>query len=224
MWRRVPRPARVGVLALAALVVASAAGGSLANRHVVRAADGFVWDHPLAVPARPVAIVFGTELVGGRPGPRLTDRLTAGVDLFRAHKVGHLLMTGGADEVAAMRASAVAAGVPDAAITGDPGGLDTYDSCRRARTVFGVTAATVVTQAYHLARALWLCRGEGLDAVGLAVPDWEFEAERSGAAYPLPDQVRHTVREWLARVGATVDRARDRAPAVEGPPRGLDGR
>ena len=84
----------------------------------------------------------------------------------------------------------------------------------------------VVTQAYHVARAVWLCRAEGLDAVGLAVPDWQFEPERSRTDYPPADRVRHTTREWLARVGATVDRARDRPPAVGGPARrlgGLDG-
>jgi vancomycin permeability regulator SanA len=223
MWRRLPRPVRTGALVVAAVLAAALSAGAVANRHVVRGADGLVWDHPLGVPPRPVALVFGTELIGGRPGPRLADRLTAAVDLFRAGKVGHLLMTGGAEEVAAMRAFAVEAGVPGTAITGDPGGLDSYDSCRRARTVFGVTAAVVVTQAYHLARALWLCRAEGLDAVGLATPDWQLHPERSRVDYPLPDRVRHGGREWLARLLATVERIRDRPPAVGGPPRGLDG-
>jgi vancomycin permeability regulator SanA len=76
-----------------------------------------------------------------------------------------------------------------------------------------------VTQAYHLPRALYLCRHQGIDAVGLAVADWEHHPERSGTRYGRGAQVRHTAREWVARANAPVDTLiLRRAPAVTDPP------
>jgi vancomycin permeability regulator SanA len=126
------------------------------------------------------------------------------------------------DEVTAMRNWAIAEGVPASAITRDHAGLDTYDSCVRARTVFGVHDAVLVTQAYHLPRALYLCRGQGIDAVGLAVPDWQHNPERARTDYPRYKQVSYTVREWMARPYARVEaELLRRGPAIPGSYEGL---
>jgi vancomycin permeability regulator SanA len=209
-------------------LAAALSGATAANARVTGAADGLAYDDAAAVPTRTVAIVFGTLVEpDGSPSDRLADRLRGAVDLYRAGRVGHLLMTGDNrrpdyDEVSAMRAWALDAGVPAAAITRDYAGLDTYDSCVRARDVFGVHDAVLVTQAYHLPRALYLCRRQGIDAVGLAVPDWEHRAERAQADYPLHKQVNHTVREWFARANAIVDaQVLRRGPAIPGPYEGL---
>ncbi|MER3467637.1 MAG: SanA protein, partial [Thermoflexus sp.] len=71
------------------------------------------------------------------------------------------------DETEAMRRLALRLGVPLQALQIDPGGLRTLDSCRRAREIFGATAVVVITQRFHLPRALWLCEAAGLEAVGL---------------------------------------------------------
>lgn len=124
-----------------------------------------------AIPARPVAIVFGAGLNrDGTPSPILADRVQAAVNLYRAGKVQSLLMTGdevGNTEPTAMRDYAVRQGVPRNAITLDFSGLRTYDSCYRAVHNFNVTQAVLVTQGYHLPRALYTCNGLGVDAVGL---------------------------------------------------------
>jgi vancomycin permeability regulator SanA len=225
---RIARRVRIALIVALAAMAAALTTAVAADAHIVRAADGLSYDDVPAVPVRTVAIVFGA-MVGpdGLPSPALTDRLRGAVELYRAGRVGHLLMTGDNrrpdyDEVTVMRAWAIAAGVPADAITRDYAGLDTYDSCLRARTVFGVRDAVLVTQAYHLPRALYLCRDQGIDAVGLAVADWQHHPERSGTVYPRDMQVGYTVREWLARVNATVDaRLLHRGPAIPGPYEGL---
>jgi vancomycin permeability regulator SanA len=226
-WRRARRLRIAGIAVLAA-VTATTAAATAANARIVHDAGAVAYDDVTAVPHRRVAIVFGA-LVGpdGVPSPALTDRLQGAVDLFHAGRVDHLLMTGDNsradyDEVSAMRAWALARGVPAEAITRDYAGLDTYDSCLRARTVFGVADAVLVTQAFHLPRALYLCRRQGIDAVGLSVADWQHHPERSPTVYPRDMQISYTVREWLARVDATVDtELRRRGPAVGGPYEGL---
>lgn len=126
-----------------------------------------------AVPARPVAIVFGA---GYRPGGRLSDaladRMDAAIDLYRAGRVNKLLLTGDNrvaeyNEPAAMAAYARGRGVPEEDLVLDYAGRRTYDSCYRAGAIFGVEEAILVTQAFHLPRALYTCDRLGIDAVGL---------------------------------------------------------
>jgi vancomycin permeability regulator SanA len=212
--------AGISTLALIAVVGANVA--------VTRGAQGLAHDDVAAVPHRTVALVFGAGVdADGRPTPALADRLQAAVALYRAGRVDHLLLSGDNsradyDEVTAMRVVALAAGVPAERITRDYAGFDTYDSCARAVSVFGVRDAVLVTQDFHLPRALYLCRHQGIDAVGLAVPDWQHRPERSGTDYPLGLRVSYTLREWLARTKSVVDaRVLHRAPAVGGPFEGL---
>lgn len=158
---------------------------------------------PASLPHEQVAIVLGAGIRGdGRPTLFLRDRLNGAIQLYRLGKVDGLLMTGDNhvatyDEATSMRDYALAQGVPASAITLDYAGFDTYDSCYRARAVFGVRSAIVVTQSYHLPRAVYTCRGVGLDAVGLGVPDW--------GTYPTGQMAHYQVREMLASVKAMWD-------------------
>jgi vancomycin permeability regulator SanA len=180
------------------------------NQVIVRSADDRRYVSVEAVPEREVAIVFGAGLFDGRPSPALADRLDGAIELYERGSVAHLLMSGDNsrpdyDEVSAMRDYAIERGVPAQAITRDYAGFDTYDTCYRARDIFGVDGAVLVTQDYHLARALYTCDQLGLDVVGLAVPDWQFRSGDLGYEYSSRDQVAYTVREWLARSKAFVD-------------------
>lgn len=221
--RRPRRGARVAVIVALASLAATTAAATVIGAAITAGAEPWTYDEPPGVPARSVAVVFGTQVEpDGRPSDRLADRLRGAVDLYRAGRVTRLLMTGDHqradyDEVGAMRAWAVEAGVPPEAIDRDGAGLDTYDSCVRARTVYGVRDAVLVTQAYHLPRALYLCRAQGIDAVGLAVPDWQHRPERARAEYPWHKWMRYSVREWLARANAALDLRSGRRPAVTGP-------
>jgi vancomycin permeability regulator SanA len=159
-------------LAIAALLAAAAA--ILPALWVYLAGQQDIYDDPARVPPAPVALVFGAGLrPDGTPSPMLADRVDAAVALYREGKVRRLLMTGdnsrlSYDEVTAMKRRALAQGVPDGDVNLDYAGFRTYDSAYRARAVFGVEKAILVTQRYHLPRALYLARSFGIDAVGLA--------------------------------------------------------
>jgi vancomycin permeability regulator SanA len=103
----------------------------------------------------------------------------------------------------------LARGVDPARIVVDPYGLDTYDSCKRAHDVFGVTRALVVSQSFHLTRAVAVCRHVGLDADG--VLDGCAGCSRLTWA-------RNHARDLLASVKAIADAGRNRAPAVTSAP------
>ncbi len=124
-------------------------------------------------PTRPVAIVFGAGYwPSGRLSDALADRMETAIALYHSGKVNKLLLSGDnrtADynEPAAMAQYAQARGVPGQDLVLDYAGRRTYDSCYRAREIFGVDHAVLVTQAFHLPRTLYTCDRLGLDAVGV---------------------------------------------------------
>jgi vancomycin permeability regulator SanA len=173
-----------------------------------------------AIPSRPVALVFGAYVMpDGTLSAMLADRVDAAVSLYRAGKVSHLLFSGDNsrpdyDEVSAMLGYALHHGVPRDAITLDYAGLDTYDSCYRAKAIFGVTRAILVTQQYHMPRAIYDCTGLGIDAVGLATADW--------GVYDAPMMITYTAREAVADVKSIWDlRVSHREATLMGPHVGL---
>ncbi len=125
------------------------------------------------LPHNHVALVFGAGIrPDGEPSPMLHDRIATAADLYKAGKVDKLLMTGDNgqvdyNEVAAMRKAAVELGVPDRDIVLDYAGFNTWDSCYRAREVFSLKEATLVTQRFHLPRALHACNYLKVKAIGV---------------------------------------------------------
>ena len=121
-----------------------------------------------------VGIVFGAGLQrDGSPSPVLQDRVASAVQLYQAGKVEKLLMSGDNrfidyNEPGAMQAYAIEMGVPEEDIVLDYAGRRTYDTCYRALHIFGVKEAILVTQRYHLPRALFTCNGVGLKATGIS--------------------------------------------------------
>ena len=132
------------------------------------------------VPARQVAIVFGAEVKkDGTPSVVLRDRVETAVALYKSGKVEKLLMSGDNrfvdyNEPEAMRRYAIALGMPDADIVLDYAGRRTYDTCYRAKEIFGVNAAVLVTQGFHLPRALFLCNAFGISAVGVEAKNYYY--------------------------------------------------
>lgn len=124
------------------------------------------------VPPREAAIVFGAAVYGGgRLSPVLRDRVETAIALYMDGRVNTIIVSGDNrspdyDEPGAMKAYAIDRGVPEDAIIVDRAGHRTYDTCYRARHVFTVGTAVLVTQAFHLPRALLTCEGLGIDAVG----------------------------------------------------------
>jgi SanA protein len=164
------------------------------------------------VPQAPVGIVFGARVYeSGALSPVLEARVQAAVELYRAGKVRKLLMTGDNgrveyDEVTAMKRRAVALGVPAADVVRYFAGFRTYDSCYRAREIFAVDRAVLVTQAFHLNRAVFLARSLGIDAVGYVAPPG------------MPEGMVRTSegREVLARTAAVTDVVLHRHPRYLG--------
>ncbi|MGI3786134.1 MAG: SanA/YdcF family protein [Janthinobacterium lividum] len=156
-----------GFLAVSAVLVSVAWVRSTAAGHTYA-------DRDLAsVPATPVALVLGAQVYpSGTPSPFLAGRLDLAKRLYDAGLVEVVLVSGDNrareyDEPDAMRRHLVDAGVPAGKVVADYAGFDTYDSCSRAQRIFGVDRLTVVTQDYHLPRAVATCRALGLDAVGV---------------------------------------------------------
>lgn len=144
------------------------------------------------VPAQDVAVVFGAGLWKGRPTPYLAHRLDAAAELYRTGKVRVLLVTGDNsrteyDEPSAMRAYLAARGVPDSRVVSDYAGFDTWDSCVRAKKIFGVDRAVLVTQDFHIKRAVALCGAAGVASYGVGVAEphdatWYYGTTRELAA------------------------------------------
>jgi vancomycin permeability regulator SanA len=118
----------------------------------------------------------------GRPCPMLEDRLNGGIALYEAGASGKLLMSGdhgrkGYDEVGVMKRYALDAGVPSEDVFKDHAGFSTYESLYRARDVFQVQSVVIVTQEYHLYRALYIAQRLGLHAVGVASDPREYAGQ-----------------------------------------------
>ncbi|EGE4653504.1 vancomycin high temperature exclusion protein [Salmonella bongori serovar 40:z35:-] len=174
-----------------------AAGGVLfyANRLIVNASQHLTWNAIQAVPAREVGLVLGAK-----PGNRyFIRRINTAAALYHAGKVKWLLVSSDNgqkeyDEPSAMQQALIAKGVPEAAIFCDYAGFSTLDSVVRARKVFGENRITIISQAFHNQRAIWLAQQYGIDAIGVNAPDLN---KRHGTYTRL--------REKLARVSAVLD-------------------
>lgn len=126
-----------------------------------------------SAPATPAAIVFGAGLWrDGTPTTVLRDRITAAAELYFSGKVQKILMSGDNryldyNEPGAMREYALSLGVPDDAIVLDYAGRRTYDTCYRAHAIFGLDKVILVTQSFHMPRALYTCNALGLQVIGV---------------------------------------------------------
>lgn len=152
------------------------------------------------VPPHRVAIVFGAGVRNNRPSAALADRLEAAAALYRAGKVQKLLMTGDNrfvtyNEPGVMQAYAQSLGVPAQDIVLDYAGRRTYDSCFRARAIFQVTEAVLVTQGFHQARAAYLCDRLGVKPVGL-VADKRYYLRRLRLWWEIRETLATAIAWW----------------------------
>lgn len=204
-WKRGIRLGGIG--AIAALLMVGVSGA-----WVRLAASGHI--HEVAgAPQAPVVIAFGTQLAPDRQRPLavLRNRLDTTAALYAAGRAGWVLVSGDAggesgDETAAMTRYLVGAGVPAERIVADGQGIDSHATCRRARDVFGIGRALLVTQDFHLPRAVALCRAAGIDAEGVKAGCGDCDRLR---------MVWNTGRDWLAAPKAAwevvCDEVTDRA-------------
>jgi len=163
------------VLLLVGLVAVGFAAWTLTLRY-----GGAIYGQAQALPEAPVALVFGAGYwPDGTPSDVMMDRVAAAVELYRAGKVRKLLFSGdnrflNYNEPGKMKEYALSLGCPADAIVLDYAGRRTYDSCYRARDIFGQSKVILVTQRYHLPRALYVCEGLEMQAVGYAADRREY--------------------------------------------------
>lgn len=148
----------------------------LINAHIKSEAGGkiqtSITEIPTENPPR-VAIVLGAGVwSNGEPSDVLYDRIVTAVELYRAGRVEQILMSGdnpteNYDEPTAMKTTAVKLGVPAADVVLDFAGRRTYDTCFRAKEIFAIQKAIVVTQEFHQPRSLYLCNNLGVDSIGV---------------------------------------------------------
>ncbi len=140
-------------------------------------------------------LVLGASVrENGSPSLMLRDRLDTSIGLYEIGVSDRLLMSGDHsspyyDEVTAMKSYAVEAGIPSTDIFLDHAGLSTYESIYRAKYVYGAQRIVIVTQSYHLYRALYLADALGLEAVGVSCDTVRYNG-----------QILRDVREVAARV------------------------
>lgn len=208
--RRRRRVRRLLLAGLAGLLLASAPW-----LWTTLAAAGHRYDEATA-PVADVVIVLGTEVAADRrqPGTRLAGRLETAAALVNSGRARVVLVSGdgggfSGDEAAVMTSHLTERlGVDPRRVVADPFGLDTYDSCARAREVYGITRALIVTQSYHLSRAVTLCRHLGVDTDGVTA---------RCADCPSTLLVGKAVRDYFASGKAAWDAVRRRSPAVDSP-------
>jgi SanA protein len=187
------------VVAIAAGFLVVVIGG--ANLLVWLGGRSPVTTDPHKVPKAQAALVLGAQVYpDGRPSAMLADRVRAAEQLYRAHRVQKLLLSGDHsridyDEVGTMRELLLRDGIPARDVFEDHAGFDTWDSAQRAKRVFDVKSIVVVTQGFHMARALYDARRAGLQATG-------FSADRRNYGRVM---AKLEIREAVARVKTLGD-------------------
>lgn len=190
------------LLSLVAFAALAALFTMVVNIKVERAAEGRIYENVDSIPHNKVALLLGTNPLTrqGRPNSYFTNRINIAAELYHAGKIDYILASGDNhtkeyDEPTAMRDSLMAHGVPGSRIILDFAGFRTLDSVVRAKEVFGCDSLTIISQADHCERALYLAKANGIDAVAVAAP---LQAERWV-------RCRLAVREWLARDKMMLD-------------------
>lgn len=184
-----------------------------ANLIVLYRGDGQVRSEAGDTSPSTVGIILGAQVkADGTMSSMLADRVAQGAALWHAGKVDRILASGDHgtwryDEPTVMRRALVAAGIPGDIIFTDHAGFDTRASMERARGIFGIEDATVVTQGFHMKRALYLAKGAGIRVAGLT-------ADR----HPYGRQgLKNSVREVASRVKAVFETLSD-SRVTGGPP------
>jgi SanA protein len=151
-----------------------------------------------SAPSGSVAIVFGAAVRGDRLSTVLRDRMDTAIQLYKRGLVEKILVSGDGlsldyNEPRAMIGYAITRGVPGSDLEMDLGGRRTYDTCYRSVHTFGFDSAILVTQAFHLPRALFTCRALGLDSIGVEADLREYRASRW---YEFRETLASSVALW----------------------------
>ncbi len=198
------------------LVVGVALAWRYANHRIEAAARELCFEDASVVPLRVTGLVLGcTRLLrSGRPNRYFAHRIDAAVSLFRAGRVEQLLVSGAShrgqvDEALSMKEALVEQGVPEDHVVCDHHGYRTIDSVLRAPLVFGCDQLIIVSQRFHVERALYVAEHQGIDAIGFAARDVSRPGGRLVRSREIFARIRALVDVHLLR---TKPRTLERAP------------
>ena len=187
----------------------------LCNVHVKTKAKGRLYDDVDAIPYRKVGLVLGTSPYNARGGTNLyyRNRMNAAAQLYAGHKIAYILVSGDNhkheyNEPEYMRRSLIELGVPDSAIVLDYAGFRTFDSMVRAKKVFGQDSITVISQAWHNERAVYIAQHHDLDAIGFNATDIHHKKS----------YLKNHTREALAKTKVVLDMLFHKQPKFLGDP------
>lgn len=172
----------------------------LINSWVIYSSHNFIHNDFSKIPNCHTGIILGAFInKKGVPCYALRDRLETGIDLYKKHKIKRILVSGDHgtkeyDEVNHMKNYLVKNGIPEKDIFLDHAGFDTYNTMVRAKKVFLVKNAIVITQAFHLPRAVYLAKSQGLTAYGIRADKRKYYSAK-----------RYEIREVLARIKAFLE-------------------
>ncbi|MEA1784599.1 ElyC/SanA/YdcF family protein [Arenibacter sp. GZD96] len=173
----------------------------LCNFIISWSVDGKIYSDSVQIPKNKVGLVLGTskKLVDGKPNAYYTQRINATVTLFKAGKIDFVLVSGDNatqyyNEPHTFKKDLVAKGIPAEKIFLDYAGFRTLDSMVRAKYVFGLERVTVISQKFHLERAIYLAEKKRLPAIGFIADD-----------VTGTEGIKVTLREYLAKVKVFID-------------------
>ena len=217
---KIPKALRIWSAVAGGCILLGSCAVLAANAYVKNTADDRIITAEQAAKLTEVdcILVLGCKVKDdGNPSHMLEDRLRRSVELYNAHAAPKLLMSGdhGQDEyneVGTMKKYATDAGIPSSDVFMDHAGFSTYESLYRAKEVFGVKKVIIVTQEYHLYRALYIAEQMGIEAYGVAADYRTYVG-----------QTNRDVREVLARCKDMVTTAFDVPPTYTGEPIPIDG-
>ena len=185
--------------------------------HVKYTANKKCYKNLKNVPPCEVGIVLGAGVHGDTPSKYLEDRLDAAVNLYKNNKIQKLLLTGdngrkNYNELIVMKLYCFRNGVDTAKIYLDYAGFDTYSSLYRAKQIFKVEKAIIVSQNYHIDRAVFIGNRLGIDSYGFAADNGSYNNYR-----------KNVVREYLAIIKSVIDITIKRKPKYLGEPVNIEG-
>lgn len=180
------------------------------NLYVKSSTRDLIYDTLNKLPKNEVGIIFGAGINGDQPSKYLKDRLDAGILLYRSKKIDKILLSGDNgsdehDELTVMKTYCFNHGVDTTKIFIDYAGFDTYSTMSRAKSIFKIKSATLVTQEYHLNRAIYIGNKLGVNAIGFSANVGVYK----GYKYV-------TFREYLSIFKSFLDVARNRDPHFSG--------
>ncbi len=217
------KPIKILIIIVSCLLCAALLGASallLANAHVKNSTKAQILSPEQAAELDGVdcILVLGCLVkADGTPSDMLADRISVGVTLYGNGTSPKLLMSGDHgqkeyDEVNTMKACAIDAGVPSEDVFMDHAGFSTYESIYRAKEIFGADKIVIVTQQYHLHRALYIADALGLEAYGVSADLRSYSG-----------QTKRDLREILARIKDMAYSLLQPQPTYLGEPISLDG-